>query len=227
MHMDFIMSLKNERDIVKYSDKLLLLNNRESNMLKKYYNRNADLILPVYFVDTANITKVIDDGIYHILFVGGALPANINGIQWFIKNVLPQLQGNLCLDVVGNSMERLNKIHNIDKRVNVIGRVDALDEYYNNANLAIGPIFEGDGMKTKTAEALMYGKYFVGTDEALCGYEGLDDYRCNSASEFIDTINNMIQKHTPKYSTEMRKIFDNNHSVAMADRVFRAALELQ
>lgn len=33
------------------------------------------------------------------------------------------------------------------------------------------PIFSGSGMKVKTAEALMYGKFLIGTKEAFEGYE--------------------------------------------------------
>ena len=56
--------------------------------------------------------------------------------------------------------------------VTVVGSVENLDEWYNKADLVVGPIFKGEGMKTKTCEALMYGKRYLGTDEALEGYEG-------------------------------------------------------
>ena len=38
------------------------------------------------------------------------------------------------------------------------------------AALVIAPIFDGSGMKTKVAEALMHGKHVVGTPEAFSGY---------------------------------------------------------
>ncbi|MFR6143734.1 MAG: hypothetical protein ACLUJM_13490 [Finegoldia sp.] len=52
-------------------------------------------------------------------------------------------------------------------------------------------------MKTKTAEALSYGKYIIGTEESLIGYwenvpENLKNngiYRCVNDIQFSETIN--------------------------------------
>ena len=41
--------------------------------------------------------------------------------------------------------------------------VDCLETWYEKADVVISPIFLGSGMKTKTAEALMYGKPILGT----------------------------------------------------------------
>ena len=53
----------------------------------------------------------------------------------------------------------------------IIGGVEQLAPYYNNADIVIAPLFSGGGMKQKTAEALAYGKTFVGTMESMQGYE--------------------------------------------------------
>ena len=87
-----------------------------------------------------------------------------------------------------------------------------LEDYYDQADAMVMPIFVGDGMKVKTAEALMYGKPMFATDEALEGYdvEGISGiYRCNSAKEFIDMINEQIING---YSEEVRKLFVHNYS---------------
>ena len=34
----------------------------------------------------------------------------------------------------------------------------------------IAPLFDGGGMKSKTVEALSFGKIFVGTEESLFGF---------------------------------------------------------
>ena len=68
-------------------------------------------------------------------------------------------------------------------------------------------------MKTKIAEALMYGKTIVGTKEAFEGY--IKDNRamieCNTDEEFIfslNTINNV------GFNNISREIFINNYSNA-------------
>lgn len=80
----------------------------------------------------------------------------------------------------------------------IIGTVECLSTFYNNSTAVIEPIFYGGGMKTKTAEALMYGKVIFGTNEAFEGYDvsyGDYAYMCNTSEEFIDKINSWLGKY--------------------------------
>ena len=58
--------------------------------------------------------------------------------------------------------------------------LDDLGEYYRNCDVVIAPIFEGSGMKTKTTEALMWGKYIIGTNESFCGFAIDDSFSLNN-----------------------------------------------
>lgn len=102
------------------------------------------------------------------------------------------------------------------ERVTIRGRVESLDEFYNKADVVVGPIFKGEGMKTKTCEALMYGKIYLGTDEALEGYEDLNEYRCNTADEFVHMIELLTDKNLPKYNENLRNIYLEKYSPQMA-----------
>ena len=94
----------------------------------------------------------------------------------------------------------------IPNNVRIVGGVDDLGEYYRRAIAIIMPIFSGSGMKVKTAEAMMYGKPIVATDEALIGYN-VDDiegiYRCNSAEDFTLAMNKIYQ-NGQNYYKEIR-----------------------
>lgn len=71
------------------------------------------------------------------------------------------------------------------------------------------PIFYGDGMKIKTAEAMMYGKTILASDEALEGYEVKDIqgiYRCNTREEYLETIH-MIERNENYYNKSVRNLF--------------------
>ena len=205
----------NEKLTVKYTDKCLLLNKRDENNLVRIYGRHADEYLPVYYDDTAKIEKIGQTEKFEMLFVGGYFWPNVHGIRWFVKNVMTRLDSDFHLTIVGNGMDKLNDELSSEK-VSVYGRVETLDSFYNIADVVVGPIFMGEGMKTKTCEALMYGKRYIGTDEALEGYEGLDQYRCNSANEFIEKIVEMKRQHNAKYNPEMREIYLKYYSPQMA-----------
>lgn len=215
------MNWKNqEKKTVQYSDKCILLNKRDEKELINHYNRKADMLLPVYYIDTAKIKPINNENEFRILFVGGKFWPNILGITWFAKNVMPHLDKKAKLYVVGREMEFLREEIYFKNRsdIKVIGGTDDLSYWYNSADIVVGPIFHGDGMKTKTAEALMYGKRYIGTSEALCGYTQMEKFCCNTAEEFIYLINEYIKNGVSKYYPEMRKLYEDNYSVDSANK---------
>lgn len=222
--MAAINNMKQERLVTKYSDKCILLNERENKELYKFYKRNADFLLPVYYNDTAKINKIENDKEFRILFMGGYFWPNVIGITWFAKNVMPYINSKAKLYIVGREMNKLNDQCFIKDNIKVVGETDDLDYWYNSSHIAVGPIFNGDGMKTKTTEALMYGKKYVGTDEALCGYIGLDDLRCNTQEEFIKKINYLIDENIDKYDDNMRKLYENYYSPKAAKKIIKENL---
>lgn len=182
-----------EAKAAQYMDYSIILNERDALLLDKIYNKRASLVLPIAVHDSfcessmSGIT-VADEIIY--LFVGVAFFANIEAVKWFASFVLPYVPGKLI--VVGRGMENIE----LDsERVEVLGYVPDLSYYYYKANFIVSPIFSGGGMKTKIAEALMYGKTILGTLEAFEGYciakEAM--YVCNSAQEYINTINHLVR----------------------------------
>ena len=222
-----INNIKQEKLATKYSDKCILLNERENKELYKYYGRHADCILPVYYNDTAKISKIEDDKEFKILFLGGYFWPNIIGITWFAENVMPYINSKAKLYIVGRGMDKLNNECFMKDNISVIGETDNLDYWYNSSNIAVGPIFDGDGMKTKTVEALMYGKKYLGTDEALCGYIGLDELRCNTKEEFIEKINSFIDTKIGKYDENMRKLYEKYYSPMAAKKIIQSILNME
>jgi hypothetical protein len=86
------------------------------------------------------------------------------------------------------------------------GYVDNIARYYINADAVIAPIFSGSGMKTKTIEAMSYGKTIFGTNEAFAGIEC--DYDkigglCNTAEEFIRCLASSISRHPNSYTLQL------------------------
>lgn len=202
-----------EKLSIEYADKIISLNDRDAKEIEKFYKRKVDLIFPTTFedmyinkyrknIDIKNSPKIL-------LFVGSDFWANFHGINWFIENVLDSLD-NVILYVVGKGTEAWKeKFKNINN-LNIVGSVDDLGKYYILADAVISPIFKGSGMKTKTAEALMYGKYIFGTKEAFEGYD-LDFSKigglCYNEEDFIEKINNHFKVINNNYNEYSRKIF--------------------
>lgn len=213
------LSSYNEKTACRLSNKIICLNHRDCEDIIKEYGRIPDVRIPVSIDDT----YVYDESLIHendmiILFVGSYFKPNIDGIMWFINNVLPSIEGQLW--IVGNNMDQL-KIRNSD-RISVFSNVNSMSEFYEKAKCIVIPIFSGSGMKVKTAEALMYGKIILSSNEGLEGYdvEDGDIFRCNTKEEFIEAINCL--KNMPSYSKKNKEIFVNNYSNNAVKELFRA-----
>ena len=95
------------------------------------------------------------------------------------------------------------------ENVQVVGTVQDVSRYYSIANAVVLPIFYGDGMKVKTAEALMHGKIIFAAKEALEGYEienQPDIVECNTIEEYINAISIRLSDNK-KFSESNRKLF--------------------
>lgn len=209
----------NERTIVDGADKIICLNSRDSDLLQKIYGRAADFLMPMTFNDCydAEVAEKYKHkkkpGHRHLLFVGSLFAPNYDGLLWFCKNVMPQL--SMCrLTIIGKDMEKKRETLSADN-IEVIGTVDRLDKYYYEADAVVIPILYGDGMKIKTAEAMMYGKPIFGTHEALEGYEieGVSGiYECNDASDFVLKINDWtLHDDVIGYAESVRRLFLNKY----------------
>lgn len=214
----------NETRMIKYSDQILCLNERDRMLIRKSYQRDVDLVLPISFEDrflSENDGDVPQDG-KNLLFVGSNFPPNYQGIVWFVKNVMPKVDG--ILSIVGKGMERCREELEC-KNVRVVGTVDDTAPFYEQANLVVMPIFWGDGMKVKTAEAMMYGKTIVATKEALEGYEtesveGI--FECNTKEDFVATIHNVLREQKfSRVNLSVRRLFLEKYDTAVCTRQFR------
>ena len=203
----------NEKLCVKMSDCIICLNERDSKMLKSLYNREADTILPICITD-----RFIENNLRSFrtskigAFFGSNFYANNSGIKWFCENVSNEI--NCKILVIGRGFEEEIDYFKKFSNMELIGTVDSVDPYYYDIDFVVSPIFEGSGMKTKTAEALMFGKTIIGTQESFEGYN-IDSDKigvfCSSATDFINAIN-YFEPLERKYNIHSRQLYLMNHS---------------
>ncbi len=211
-----------ERRVIKNTEYLIALNKRDDQGHYREYGRHSDIILPITFPDRSNSIPTYSKSSY-LLFVGSNFFPNNSGITWFIENVAPYIKKYRIL-VIGGCCKSIEvKSLKLPENVEVLGYVDNLDKYYRDAAAVIAPIFSGSGMKTKTVEALSYGKTIFGTDEAFEGIVGDKDKiggDCNEANSFIDKINQYSGKVINEYSHEIFLKYYSDDSFATKLRQF-------
>lgn len=206
---------RNDRWSMQYADKVIALNKRDDDELQRLYGRHADLLLPIALPDVPEklSSEALTSKRLLCLTIGSYFAPNNEGILWFIKNVLPQV--DITYKVVGKNMHRLKDEHpDLFENIEVVSNAASLAPYFREADLMILPIFSGSGMKVKTCESLMYGKNILGTSEAFEGYEA--DYDkigglCDTAEQFIDKIRLFIEQPQPRFNQYARTIYEDNY----------------
>lgn len=222
--VEYYIGIRQEYVNQKYCDINLVFNQRDADVFQSLYGKKVEgtIALP------APMQKITDEYKNSIspkqekktlLFVGKKYAPNINGLMWLYKEVLPALEDNFELQIVGRGLEYL-KDELMDVRVSVIGGVDNLDLFYKKADIVIAPVFEGGGMKSKTVEAISFGKKFVGTEESLFGFweemneniRNIDVYQCNTAKEWIFTLNGLLNQEIKKFNAREFELFVSKFS---------------
>lgn len=212
--------ISQEKTCQKYADQKWVFNKEDSKRFFNYYGYYPDKMIPL------SSTPPVCDNKYqsiitgeksrkNILFVCSKYYVNIEGFTWFYNNVLPNLDKIYHIQIVGEGAKQLSSLIKVDD-VEIIGEVETITPYYENADIVIAPVFDGGGMKVKTIEAISFAKCIISTSESLNGYwEVIPDniknnliYRCNTAEEWIEACNALINRSVKKYNEEIFHMFE-------------------
>ncbi len=217
-----------EKRLISDSDKIIVLSKRDKDRIKDLYNRESDMIIPITFEDKASINRKeinAEDNKKYCLIVGSMKRDTYEGVEWFVKSISPNI--SVPTVIVGKGFEHKRDALS-GPNIEVVGTVDDISKYYNNARFVAIPILSGAGMKVKTAEALMYGNFIFGTSEAFEGYE-LDYDQvgglCDTEEEFIHKISAFLDTTDKNYCDYSRKIFEEKFSKNVSDRLYRELLQ--
>jgi glycosyltransferase involved in cell wall biosynthesis len=220
-----------ERKSINYSDKIICMSTRDSCLLRKVYGRSATHLSSMALQDKMplDISKYLRQPAEKFaLFVGGVFYANLAGITWFVKHVVPRI--HIKVYIVGRGFEAYRTLLEREGKVQIVGAVDDLSAWYRNAHFVIAPIFDGSGMKTKVAEALMYGKKIVGTKEAFSGYEDIAEtagWICTSANDFVGAILQAQSIEANSFDQKLRDIYEDKYSFDAAKSRLKKIIELK
>lgn len=147
-----------------------------------------------------------------LLFVGTLTwEPNNHGICWFVKNVMPLLNGKVELKIVGkNPSKELVDICENNRNIEIFGYVDNLDKIYDTCDIMIAPIFIGSGQKVKVMEAFSRGCPVISTDFAVKGIphtDGEDVVIANDEAEYVDAVVKLSKYELRKSISE--KCYEN------------------
>ena len=145
-------------------------------------------------------------------YIGSKNFSNWSAIRKFLQTAWPNVHeknGDLCqLLIAGGICEWIEKRPATDaaspsrittehlQSVQLIGRVSAIEEFYDQIDVLINPVEFGTGLKIKNAEALSFGKLLITTMQGFDGMPQSTRLACKvveSVDEMGDAINSLTQ----------------------------------
>lgn len=218
----YIYAYYSEYLITKYTEIRIALSARDKNRIETVYGTEIHKIMPITIEDKYTQKNVDKKPQNLCLLFSNIGRANVEGVTWFVKNVAPHLNGTTI--VAGKGWEKYKEeFEKLSSKVLVYGYIENPDELYMMAAVVAIPLFSGAGMKIKTAEALMFGKYIFGTAEAFEGYE-IDEKKiggiCQSATDYIGKINKFYITHSDNYNSYARNLYLEKYCIEASKKSF-------
>ena len=174
-----------EADIFRKFDAVLAIQHEEAAEIRDMCPGHRVLTVGTSAVPTPKLRDQPVAG--RLLYVGGANPANIDGLQRFLDQVWPAIR-RACpvanLRVCGYIYQAF--LSDVHAGVDFARHVDDIEKEYAAAEVVVNPTWIGTGLKIKTVEALARTKPLVSTPKGIEGMAGKPEDACSIAASDDD-----------------------------------------
>ncbi|CAH1552848.1 glycosyltransferase [Vibrio rotiferianus] len=174
---------KEEAKGLNRADLILAIQREEANYFAKITDAAVEVLPQVEKATSVNLCA--PHSLNKVGFIGSDNPINIETCQRLISTyeslpnlILPELIvcGTVC-----------NKVMTTDKRIKLIGKVNEIEDFYDQIDCSLVPIEFGSGLKIKAVEGLAYGKPLLTTKHGSIGLGSSNKYL-----NFL-TISNLVE----------------------------------
>jgi glycosyltransferase involved in cell wall biosynthesis len=158
---------------------------------------------------------------------------NIEGVEWFINQVIPQLdttKSNFKTYLAGRNMPVwLSSMKH--PLLDIVGEVDDIATFLHDKAVLVVPLFSGSGIRIKIIEAMSLGKIVISTSigaEGIAYQHGKNILIADTAETFAETMIQVSQDidRYRKIGAEAKKIIEQQHSYSKVLESFNALLRL-
>lgn len=224
-----------ERRIVNSVGSLIVLTNKDKERLHYLYGVPYDKMTIVPVCINKKLFKPVErkrDEIQMLLTGSLWFGPNYEGIKWFLDHVYTKLSFPKKLIIAGScpNEELIEKVNRLEG-VTLIDSPNSMESYFQEADIAITPVFDGAGMKVKVAEALSFGVPVMGTEHAFEGYDiinGVNSYCGNDAAEFIEYLTKFSELTSEQryvMQKECYRLFEEKYSQKRSSDVFKEVVK--
>ena len=171
---------RTEARYVREFDASVVISDAEAGILRDQAGGSRDRILVApngvdtdYFDPAASFANPFAPGMRPVVFTGAMdYQANVDGVQWFARDVLPEIRRRLpdvVFVIVGSNPapEVLGLVGQVG--VVVTGRVPDVRPYLAHAEVVVAPLRVARGVQNKVLEAMAMARPVVATENAVQG----------------------------------------------------------
>ncbi|MGV3558424.1 glycosyltransferase [Larkinella arboricola] len=193
------------------ADVILSIQDNETSFFRYLTKKKViSVYSPIYFNDLPLALNK------NILFFSGYNKYNIEGINYFIDKIFPDIIKKfkgIKLLIGGGICDYLSETNNeFNNNIELLGRFEDIKEFYNKGDIVINPVFNGSGLKIKSLEAISYGKTLISHPHSV---EGIYCSNLHPA---------LIAKSPSDYIKHLSILFDNNELLSQNKELAREYL---
>lgn len=201
-----------EISIANLFDYVWSISIEEDFLYSQFLNKKSYLIP---HANTINKCETTIKSEIDVIYVASKNHHNIVAINWFMDSVLPLLNPNINITIIGKITEVVKASNNVI----CVPFAEQLEPFYQQSKIAICPMFTGTGLKIKVVEALSFGLPVVCNKRGVDGLLNKTSNGClvtNKANEFADYINKLManQDFYDKNKTEAVSFYNQTLSTS-------------
>lgn len=185
---DLRITIEQEIQSLNDFDITVAIQNEDASFFKKNGVKQVIIVphsVPLISLDVKNRETL------QLGFVGSSMTPNVEGISWFISEIMPYLDG-VILNIYGSVCGQLDVS---GQHIKLHGFVDNIFNCYEGSDIIINPVSFGGGLKIKSIEALSFGLPLLSTSVGLEGMEpGKGSIICNHKNDWVSRINELKNK---------------------------------
>jgi hypothetical protein len=239
-NLEYRCVVRDEKDAINYSDKLIYLTDRNLSRYEEIYGlkEKNPVVVPICLSNGITLTKMSEKKT--VIFIGSLdYQANVHAVLKLISDIWePYFKNNYSIRLViagRNPTKEIKQKCNTCENITLIENFCRLEDFVPTDAMMLAPIEKGAGMKVKVAETLSMGLMVAASDEALVGYNNIDQntnlpniIRANYADEYFQAINtylNLNKETLNNIRFKNEKIFNSGYTYDTSRRLIGGVLD--
>lgn len=208
---------RSEKEILKSANEVFVPSPKDRDLLEDLYEIKSEYTHEYLHEFTLDENLKIED---RFIFFGlWSRKENLDGLIWFIENVLPLDKEKHKYVVMGGGLsDEINEKYLKSNNIEYLGFVEDSITELAKSKAAIVPLFQGAGIKVKVLDSFTAGTPVIGTNVAFEGIpeiEGLK-YQAETCDEFAAQVNRIESTSISQRKENIknfRSLYNNRHLV--------------